>query len=474
MSQAVDDAAVIACQLHLPAPHRSELIRMRLVNELNRAGQHRLTLVTAPCGFGKTTLLSQWAAQAAEKTTYLKLMASDNDPAVFFRNLIAALQRISPQIGKGVFEMLQSPARPEMEVIVRRLAEQMGMVLRDYFILWDDYQQIRTPAVHHIAALFANYLPAQAHLIISSETDPPFQLAPWRATGALKEIRHLSLAFSMDEATALLNSVHNLAVPFGEVTALMVRCQGRPAALNYAAFCRAHYPTMSDFVREFENDAREAPAFLCEILLKHQLQAVPEFLSALSLLDLIHPDLAAAVSGHPNSRQILEELAAAGTFISSLGHGWFTLHEFARPLLQARLAARSPELIPELHARAARWYRTAGWIHPALHHALAGGDYWLAGEWIAGNAMPLLAAGQLASVAAWLNQLPPETAAENPMLSVVWAWVRLIEDRPEQVETHLENAHKASANSPNAAEVQEHIRAIRDYLAGDTPAGAKG
>lgn len=473
MSRIVDDAAVIKFQFSLPAPHPTGLVRMRLINELNQAVQHRLTLVTAPGGFGKTTLLSQWAAQAAEKSTYLKLMTPDNDPAVFFRNLITALQHIGPQIGRGVFEMLQAPERVEMDAILRRLGEQMGMVLSDYLIIWDDYQQIREPAVHQIAALFIHYLPPQAHLIISSESDPPFQLAQFRAAGILKEISRLSLAISMDEARALLNSVHNLAVPFGDVTALMVRCQGRPAALQYAAFCRAHYPTMSDFVSEFESDERDAPEFLCEILLKNLPPPVQEFLPAVSLLDVIHPDLAKAVTGHQNSRKILEDLAAAGTFVSSPGDAWFTLHEFVRPLLQARLRETQPARLPDLHERAGRWYRAAGLIHLALKHALAGGHYRLAGEWIAGNAMPLLTAGQLASVTAWLNHLPPEVIAENPMLSVVRAWVLLIENQWGQVMTHLENARKASANAPNAADVQEHIRVIRDYLAGDVASGTE-
>ncbi|MCB0268552.1 MAG: hypothetical protein KDH95_10340, partial [Calditrichaeota bacterium] len=257
-------------KFRIPKNAKNDLVRMRVVNELNQGTTRKLTLLTAPVGFGKTTAIRQWADNSGMKHAYFAIDALDNDPALFFKNLVTALQSIQKGLGKGVFESLQSAKTVSMEAAIEQLCNQIGMVLQDHAIILDDFHLIKNDAVHGIVALLIGYLPPQSKMMIAAETDPPFALAEMRSAGQLKEIHPPHLSFTMDEAEAFLKVAMELKVAYGDASALVVRTKAKPASLKYAGLCLRQYPSLSEFVSEFEKEERDESEFLIDILLKHQ------------------------------------------------------------------------------------------------------------------------------------------------------------------------------------------------------------
>ncbi len=451
-------------KLAIPFLDKRTLIRLRLVTEINKGIRGKLTLISAPPGFGKTTLISQWAAQADQKYAYLALDEFDNDPAVFFRHLVACFQKINKNIGAGVIELLQSGKSPSMETVLKRLLEQMGMVLSDFVIIFDNYHRVAAAPVHNMIAYLLEHLPLQAHFIFSSQTDLPFDLSKLRATGMLKEIRAPYLTFTMDEAQALFTTVMKLQVPYGDITALVVRTQSQPAALKYAALCLTHFPTLSEFVAEFENDQRDAEVFLTEILLKNQPKAVQQFVSKIAVLDWINPALATQVTKEKSSGNILHSFSQSGEFVVALSDDWFALQPFVRSILLQQFREKSPEVLTGLHRLAGKWHAENGSLFFATKHALAAEDYTLAAQYIETHAMEMLKNGFLVTIKGWMTALPDLIIASRPLLSIVLAWMKIISEDSGAIETHLQNALKTRQNAPDPLEIDAHVKLIREYL----------
>jgi len=451
-------------KLAIPYLDKHTLIRLRLVTEMNKGIAGKLTLISAPPGFGKTTLIGQWAAQADQKYAYLALDEFDNDPAVFFRNLLACLQKINKKFGEGLLKMLQSGSAVSMETVLKQLVAQMGMVLSNYAVIFDDYHRIAAAPVHNMIAFLLAHLPPQAHLVISSETDPPFELSQLRASGLLKEIRAPYLTFTMDEAQALFKTVMQLQMPFGDITALVVRTQARPAALKYAALCLTRYSNLSEFVAEFENDERDAEVFLMEILLKNQLEAVQRFVPQIAGLDWINPALAAQVTEEKSGGKMMRTLSEAGEFVVALPDGWFAMKPSVRSILLQRLREKKPEKLSELHQRAGEWHSKNGSVFFAIKHALAAEDYSRAAQLIETHAMEMLQNGFLVTINGWLAALPESIIEKRPMLSIILAWVKIIANDRNAVEAHLQNALKARENAPDLPEIDAHVNLIREYF----------
>ncbi len=448
-------------KFRIPKNAKNDLVRMRVVNELNQGSTRKLTLLTAPVGFGKTTAIRQWADNSGMKHAYFAIDALDNDPALFFKNLVTALQSIQKGLGKGVFESLQSAKTVSMEAAIEQLCNQIGMVLQDHVIILDDFHLINSDAVHGIVALLIGYLPPQSKMMIAAEKDPPFALAEMRSAGQLKEIHPPHLSFTMDEAEAFLKVAMDLKVAYGDASALVVRTKAKPAPLKYAGLCLRHYPSLSEFVSEFEKEERDESEFLIDILLKNQTAEIAKTVPMLTIADAFNAALAAQIS-EQNDCGWLQDFAENGDFVTDCGDGWFRLHPFLDNVF-AKITAI--ENSGDAHTRAALWFEQNNQPHNAIAQALDGNNFHFAGQLIGNHAMEMLQNGELLSVVGWLNALPASLDQLLPMLSVCRAWVKIVRQDFSDIEPLLAQAIAAKMHAAAPSEITEHVTAIREYLA---------
>lgn len=462
------DRTFASLKLAIPPAHPLDLKRPRLLRQVNEGLRRKLTIVSAPPGYGKTTLISQWASAAALKVAWLTLDKDDNDPALFFKNLLNCLQTVNKNIGKDAFKMLQSGRKPAMEEVLKKMAEQAGMVLQDFVMVLDNYQVIESHPVHNMVSTLLNYLPPQMHLFIINESDPPWSLAALRSAGQISELRAPYLAFTMDEAGALFNEVMQLKLAYGEISALIARAEAQPAALKYAALCLKHFPGGSgEFIAGFEAEERGALQFLAEALFRQQSEAVKEWIRKSSIADLLNETLCGALTGSSESAEILKKLSGQGAFFFAVDAAgeWYRFHPFLRKLLADLFREGPAENWDDLHRRAFRWFGQHGWIRPAFRHALAARDYDAAGQLLEQHAFAMLENGELVTVENWLAVLPETLLKSRPMLSVCRAWVLIISDQLEMVDSCLNDALAGKENFPEPEEIAGHVSAIREFLA---------
>lgn len=451
----------------VPQQCQTELVRERIINEIQTGINRKLTLITAPIGCGKTTAIRQWVAAAKVKVAFLTIDPLDNDPAIFFKNLLHSLQSVKKGLGDGIFEKLQTGELATMDDAIKLLGDQLGMVLKEFVIVLDDYHFIQNDAVHAIAALLLSFLPPQGKMIVCGEKDPPFGLADLRSVGKLKEIHPPHLNFTMEEAQALLNEVLKLKAPYGDVSALVVRTKARTGLLKYAGFCLQNYASLSEFVEKFEKEERDEPEFLTDILLEHLPKEAAEHLPKLALVHTFSLNLAQHICNIEDVAWI-EKLADSGIFVHRLTDDWYQIE----PMLKKMLINKLPkELHSELHTRAALWFSQKHDPYHAIEHAVLGENYNLAGQLLGSYAMKMLQDGEMASVVRWLNTLPASLDQYQPMVSVCRAWIKIVQQDLSGIEVLLDRALAAKSHASSPSDIVEHVNAIREYLAANKNSG---
>jgi LuxR family maltose regulon positive regulatory protein len=454
----------------IPPSNPLNLFRLRLINHVNEGLGHKLTVISAPAGFGKTTLLSQWASRSPVKVVWLSLDKNDDDPGWFFRNLIACLQTINKNIGKEAFKMLQAEPKPSMEAILKKMTAQAGMVLQEFVLVLDDYHRIESPPVHNMVTFLLDYLPPQMHIFISSETDPPWSLAALRSAGQLKEIRAPYLAFTQDEANAFFNDLLQLKLAYGEISALITRDEALPSRIKYSALClRQAGQNAADFISSFEGDEREPTAFQLEYLLNVQSSATIRFLRKICLLEYLNAPLCGIITEGVDavSSEMLQKLADEGLFITAVDakKQWYSFQPFIKEMLRKQLMETGTENWAGMHQQVGQWFAQSGWMRQAFRHALAAKDYNFAGQIIEQNARDMLQGGELVTVESWLASMPDKVIQSRPLLSICRAWVLIITQRFNEVEKYLKDALSAPGNTPAPDVIINHVNAIQDFLA---------
>jgi LuxR family maltose regulon positive regulatory protein len=366
-------APVLATKLFIPPPRTKIVLRPRLIEQLNEGLNpgRKLTLISAPAGFGKTTLISDWAAGCECSITWLSLDEGDNDPYRFLTYLIAALQTITPKIGQGLMAALQSPQPPTTEAILTNLLNEITTISDSFILVLDDYQMIDSQPVDQALVYLVEHLPPQMHLVIASREDPHLPLARYRARGQLTELRAADLRFSSSEAAEFLNQVMGLNLPAEDVTALETRTEGWIAGLQLAALSMQGHQDTTSFIKSFTGSHHFVLDYLIEEVLHQQPEDIQIFLLRTSILDRLCGPLCDAVLGSPSAsgQETLEYLERANLFIVSLDNErrWYRYHHLFAELLRQRLqqsAASSTSgdgiTVVELHSRASQWYEDNG------------------------------------------------------------------------------------------------------------------
>jgi LuxR family maltose regulon positive regulatory protein len=456
--------ALVTTKVRVPRT-RTELVpRPRLREALVRYKGRRLTLVSAPAGFGKTTLLGEWLEDRSGddgSVAWLSLEEADNDPARFLAYLVSALRSaLGEGIGEGVLASLRLPEFPPVEAVAGVLINELADVRHEEVtIVLDDYHVIHSGPIHEATSFLPEHLPENVQLVISSRTDPPLPLSRLRARDQVTEIRAAELRFSTEEASAFLKGVMGLTLSAADVAALEEVTEGWIAALQLAALSMRDREDVSGFVETFSGSNRHVLDFLTEEVLERQPEGVREFLLKTSVLEHMSAALCDALTSRKDGQQMLERLEYDNLFVIALDdeRRWYRYHHLFADVLRSRLQREQPEKIRELHRRAAEWYEQNGWTSEAIGHALAAGDDERAARLVEHNAQALVLRGEGATVDRWLAALPDGLVRSRPRLSLARATWALIGGRVDEVEPLLADAERAltTADQPHETPVEE-------------------
>jgi LuxR family maltose regulon positive regulatory protein len=468
-------APLLTTKLYIP-PLRSNLVpRLHLIEQLDEGLHpgHRLTLVSAPAGFGKTTLVSEWLHQGKWPFTWLSLDDGDNDSTRFLAYLVAALQEIDGNWGRVIQTALCAPQLPPPTVLLAALINEIATDGPDFILALDDYHVIINPSIHDMLAFLLDNLPPQMHLVIMSRADPPLPLSRLRAHGELIEIRADALRFTAEEAVVFLNEVMGLNMTSQQIARLEARTEGWVAGLQLAALSLQglrHGEDIVSFVEAFAGSHRYVMDYLIEEVFNRQPPQIQEFLLQTSILDRLCRPLCDALTGQTNGQEMLERLERANLFLVPLDHHrrWYRYHHLFADLLRDRLQQTRPDAVPALHRQASEWYEGEGLVAEAFHHALAANDIERATCLAEDNARHMVRRGELTTLLRWLSALPEEVVRSRPRLCVNYAWALLMTGRADAVEPCLRDAEKALARraaSPPMADEEREIAALRGEVA---------
>ena len=416
---------LLRTKLFIP-PARSGLVyRTRMIEELNASQQHRLTLLSAPAGFGKTTLLSEWIASSDLKTrvAWVSHDKGDNDPDLFWSYIVAAFQTIDPNLGSEILEALLSPQPPPIEPMINELINEITRFVDPVTLILDDFHVITEPSIHENVARLLDNLPVQLHLIISSRADPPWSLAQLRAHGELIELRAADLRFTSDEVVAFLNDAMELGLSAESIAALDARTEGWIAGLQLAAISMQGRDADA-FIQAFSGSHRFILDYLVEEVLDRQSADIREFLLKTSILERMMASLCDRVANCTDSQDILSYLESANLFVLPLDDDrcWYRYHHLFSELLRNQLALNLPDQSSELHQRASVWFEEQGFTEETISHAFAARDYERAARLVEKNAMDMLHQSKYNILSSWIAALPQELVQERPWLCMYQSW----------------------------------------------------
>jgi ATP/maltotriose-dependent transcriptional regulator MalT len=441
---------LVETKLSFPRLRKEHLERRSLLELLEDLSHRKLTVVAAPTGYGKTTVLAGWAHTARQRVAWVTLDAGDNDPARLLGYVITALGRSAPAIGRGALRALASDADP-LRSSVPRLLNDVGRLDDPVVLVLDDYHAIEEQRCHDAVGLILDQAPDQLRIVLSTRADPPLPVGRLRARGELGEIRASRLRFSRREAEQLLNESLALALDTKSVERLEQRTEGWPAGLYLAGLSLQGREEPRAFVDAFAGSNRHVVDYLgTEVLAAHP-DGLRAFLIRTSILSSLSAPLCDAVLEDTGSGIRLAELGRSNLFLLPLdGKGeWYRCHRIFRELLRFELGQESPEAVPVLHARAAAWYEAAGHVGEAVEHALLTGDAQLGADVLARAWRPLYQFGQLATLHRLLSELPRDVVDRSAPLGFIAAMLDGGTGAPEAIfEERLARVEESGWDGP--------------------------
>jgi LuxR family maltose regulon positive regulatory protein len=442
---------LLETKLFVPRPREGLVARPRLSDRLDRGAAWTLMLVSAPAGFGKTTLVAEWLAvrRAGSSAAWLSLDGGDNDPTTYWTYVIAALQTVVPGVGVTAVDLLQAAPPPRLETVLTTLLNDLNALAEDTLLVLDDFHVIDSREVQEAMVFFLEHLPPRLRLVIASRADPALPLSRLRARGDLIEVRAADLRFTPDEATAYLNGVMDLQLTAADVTALEGRTEGWVAALQLAALSMQGRDDAHGFIAGFTGDDRYVVDYLVEEVIQRQSEHVRSFLLRTSVLDRLSGSLCDAVTGHDDGRAMLEGLERANLFLVPLDdhRHWYRYHHLFADVLHARLLHEQPDDVAGLHERASAWYEQHDEMTVAIRHAFAADDYERAATLVERALRAARRDRQDALWVGWMTQLPDEVVRRRPVLCNAYAGGllstgELTPGRAEGVESWLRHAER--------------------------------
>ena len=435
---------LMAMKTYVPNAGLGVVPRSRLMERMSLGSSVRLTLVSAPPGFGKTTLMADWARSttaAGGRVAWLSLDPEDNDRATFWAYVVLALEAVVPDI-RAASRELEAASGASTDQAVATLLNELAKESEEVWLALDDYHVIEDPDVRDGVRFFLEHLPPTMHVLLGTRRDPDLPLPRWRVRGELVEIRAADLRFTREEATAYLHSTTGLDLTTAQVDALDHRAEGWIAALKLASLSLRGRDDAGTFIERFVGDDRYIVDYLMDEVLAHQPEDVREFLALTSILERLTGDLCDAVTGLGNGSRMLTILDRADLFVVPLDHTstWFRYHHLFADVLRARLLADQPADTPVLHGLASRWYEENGLIDEAIRHALAAHDHGRASRLIEVAVPEARRQRRDATLIRWLDSLPQDAISGSPVLTVFHGWSRMSTGDLDEVESRLDHA----------------------------------
>ena len=465
---------LLATKLYIPSVRPELVPRQRLIEQLNNGLHRKLTLISAPAGFGKTTLIGEWLGEIQKvngKTdrtefgvAWLSLDKSDNEETRFLKYFVTALKQIKENenaIGKGADKMLQSTQSPPAELVLTTLINDLAALTEKVIFVLDDYHLIDCQPIHDALGFFIENMPSQIHLVITTREDPLLPIPRLRARDQLTELRAADLRFTLPEVSDFLNRVMGLNLSTKDITALETRTEGWIAGLQLAAISLQGRSDTSQLIETFSGSHRLVLDYLIEEVLSQQPETTQTFLLKTSILNRLTGPLCDAITGQNGSQALLETLGHANMFIISLDNEreWYRYHHLFADLLRKRLDHIHPELSPVLHRGASKWYEQNGFDDEAIEHALLGGDFDHAAEIIERHIDDTWGAGQHAVIQRWMADLPDELVFSKPHLCIFHAWYLFVNGQRKAARQALQAAARA-IGSDDIAEAELSDRGL--------------
>jgi len=453
---------LLVTKVYIPEPGCNLVDRPRLLAKLDESLRPicRLTLLSAPAGYGTTTLVCEWIRRGHLDAAWISLDEGDNDPSRFLSYLVLAIRSIHPGFGQAILDMLQIPHLQSSDAPLTALLNEIAAIASPLLVALDDYHFIHEDAVHQSVAYLVDHLPPQVHLVIASRADPALPVAHLRGRGQLVELRLKDLRFTLEEAAEFLEKIAGLRLSPGDLSALNARAEGWVAGLQMAAASMQGQDDIPGFIQAFTGSNRFILDYLIEEVLQRQPVDIQTFLLHTSILERLSAPLCAAIldGGHsmedgqvlsaaqrsPSECQaILERIERDNLFVLPLDERreWYRYHRLFADLLQERLVRSFPELVPDLHRCASLWFEAHGWIEEAIQHAIASGEAHRAADLVEQVAQDTLMRSEVLTFLRWIESLPEGEVVQRLDLCVYHAWALLLNGASmESIESRLKAA----------------------------------
>jgi len=477
----VTSPPLLETKFYAPRWRPGSVARPRLLARLDRGTHVRLTLVSAPAGFGKTALLAEWLASAeahGRRVAWLSLDRGDSQPASFWTYLVTALRQVEPNIGSGTLALLQAPQSVGTEQLLGGLVNELAALPHELIVVLEDYHLVESSHVHEGVAFLLDHLPPTVHVVITSRADPPLPLARFRARGDLIEIRASDLRFTAEEAAVFLKDAMGLTLSTQDVARLETRAEGWIAGLQLAALSMQGRDDVEEFIAAFTGNDRYIVDYLVEEVLERQPDDIRRFLLATSILERLSGPLCDVVTGIEGSTALLAGLERSNLFVVPLDdrREWYRYHHLFADVLQAHLRKEQAAQVAVLHQRASAWFEQQGEFFHAIRHAFAAADLERAASLVERVLPTVLESRQEVMLREWLKALPDDLLRRRPVLSVAYATTLMKFGELEAVESRLIDAercldsarHIDTAARPSTAPVfvdEQQFRALPGMIA---------
>ena len=463
-------SSILKTKTNIPLPRSSLVERPRLIEKLNLAYRTKLTLISAPAGYGKSSLVSEWAQKNPLSITWLTLDHLDNDLTRFVNYFIAAFKRFQPTFGDTILSLLDRPQTPSSQNLLSGLVNEMNGLKEEHVLVLDDFHVITNRAINQVIKYLVENLPPKTHLMVLTRSDPPLPLSRLRASGQLVEIRLDDLKFSTTETQTFFKDIMKIDMSGTDIAAFEERTEGWIAGLQLVALAMQGLDPqqITKFSTAFSGSHFYIVDYLVEEVLNRQPQAIRDFLLRTSILDQMTATLCDQMTGRDDSQVILERLEQENLFLIPLDNKrqWYRYHHLFADVLRSRLKSSSPDLLQDLHWHALRWYQENGLISEAISHAIQAADTEIVAELIEQNSMALLMRGEFTTLLRWIGNM--ETSVDqHPWICIYAAWAYTLSGKLDMVEPWLIKVEQQiDLNHLSDDNLLGHIAAIRAYGSG--------
>ncbi len=435
--------SILSTKFFIPSSPSDVIYRPYLIDHLNAGLQagHLLTLVSAPAGYGKTTLIAEWISKTKDQVAWLSLEEQDNKPQRFWTYFISALQTVSGSIGQKPLKLLEYAHETDPQNFLTELINDLAAIEYKVIIVLDDYHLISNQEIHLGLTFLFDHAPPSLHIMIATRADPPLPISRLRVRGKLTEFRAADLRFTNDETSEFLNDLMNLGLNKSDIKALEKRTEGWIAGLKLAALSMQGLANTHTFIQAFTGNQQYVLEYLVDEVLQRQPEPLQRFLIETSILQRLCAPLCDAVTGLSDSINVLTDLNHRNLFVIPLDgeQYWYRYHHLFAEFLVSRLQRTKLNDLPILHRRAAEWFQINNFPEDALRHAFAIPDYPYVSRLVLDNWRQIYHQGRLNTAVQWLESLPEDFIRHSPALGVAYCWTLFARGDYERIAPYLDD-----------------------------------